>query len=66
MNRTDKELDYLQIIFDGPCGGPRSAYAFSLGRKDYMTNTADLDTTEVEDFAIAFYTEYNNRFGRRY
>lgn len=66
MPRTDQELDYLQIIMDAPTGGPRSAYAFSLGRKDYMTNTADLDTNLVEDFSIEFYTEYNRRFGQRY
>jgi hypothetical protein len=66
MNRTDQELDYLQIIMDAPGGGPRSAYAFHLGRRDYMTNTADLDTSKVEDFSIAFYTEYNQRRGVRY
>ena len=43
-----------------------SAYAFFLGRRDYPTNTADLDTNEVEDFIINFYTQYNRRFGTRY
>jgi hypothetical protein len=60
----DQMLDYLQIEHDH--GGPRSAYAFFLGRPDYTTNTADLDTREVEDFIISFYTQYNRRFGTRY
>jgi hypothetical protein len=47
MNRTDQELDYLQIIMDAPSGGPRSVYAFQLGRKDCITHTADLDTDLV-------------------
>jgi len=60
----DQMLDYLQIEHDR--GGPRRAYAFFLGRKDYVTNTADLDTKDVEDFIIGFYTQYNRRFGCRY
>ena len=62
----DQYLDYLQIIHDADTGGPRSALAFFLGRKDYMTNTRDLDTNLVEDFIINFYNQYNSRFGVRY
>jgi len=62
----DQTLDYLQIIHDGPGGGPRSAYAFFLGRMDWMTNTSDLKTSDVEDFIINFYSAYNRRFGTRY
>jgi len=58
-------LDHLQIITDVG-GGPRSAYAFYLGRPDYTENTADLNTTDVEDFIMNFYHQYNARFGVRY
>ena len=64
MPFDDQLLDSVQIVHDK--SGPRCAYAFYLGRKDYITNTADLDTTKVEDFAIAFYTAYNARVGHRY
>jgi hypothetical protein len=60
----DQMLDHIQIIHD--LDGPRAAYAFYLGRRAYPYQTADLDTNEVEDFAIGFYTQYNQRFGQRY
>ena len=60
----DQQLDHFQIVHDS--SGPRCAYAFYLGRRNYMTETADLDTLAVEDFCIEFYTQYNRRFGVRY
>ena len=60
----DQMLDYIQMVHD--LDGPRAAYAFYLGRKSYPYQTADLDTNEVEDFIIGFYTQYNKRFGVRY
>ena len=60
----DTMLDYIQIIHDGH--GPRCALAFFLGRQNYLNDTADLNTNDVEDFIIGFYTQYNNRFGVRY
>lgn len=57
-------LDHLQIIHDH--SGPRCAYAFYLGRDDYMINTSDLDTTKVEEFIASFYTYYNRHLGNRY
>jgi hypothetical protein len=61
---TDQMLEYIHIIEKH--GGPRSAYAFFLGRKDYITNTADLVTADVETFIMDFYHQYNNRFGMTY
>ena len=60
----DQQLDYIQMIHDA--SGPRCAYAFYLGRDNYMTETSSLKTNDVEDFCIEFYTQYNERFGTRY
>jgi len=60
----DQMLDHLQMVHD--LGGPRSAYAFFLGRPDYVHNTVDLDTNLVEIFIMGFYNQYNSRFGIRY
>ena len=60
----DQQLDYLQKVHDA--SGPRCAYAFYLGRDNFMTQTSDIETTDVEDFCIEFYTQYNSRFGTRY
>lgn len=61
---NDKILEYIRFIEKHD--GPRSAYAFFLGRKDYINDTRDLDTTEVEAFICDFYNQYNNRFGVTY
>lgn len=60
----DQQLDHIQIVHDR--SGPRSALAFFLGRQDYVKNTADLDTADVENFICSFYSQYNQRFGTRY
>lgn len=65
MYKFDEQmLDQVQLVHDN--SGPRTAFAYYLGRSDYMKNTADLNTTDVEDFIIEFYTEYNKAFGQRY
>lgn len=67
----DSDLESLRFIHDER-GGPRAAFAWAIGRiptygffKDEFF-TADLDTTEVEDFIIKFYGAYNARFGLTY
>jgi len=59
---THGELDYLQAMVDNNEFGVRDAYRFY--------HNLDLDaviaTVDVEDFAIAFYTQYNKTFGVRY
>lgn len=60
----DQLLDHIQIVHDH--SGPRSALAFFLGRADYVQNTQDLVTADVENFIISFYSQYNQRFGTRY
>jgi hypothetical protein len=42
--------------------GVRDAYRFYHG----LDPDAVIATTDVEDFAIAFYTQYNRTFGMRY
>jgi hypothetical protein len=42
--------------------GMRDAYRFYHG----LAPDAEIATTDVEDFAIAFYTQYNKTFGMRY
>jgi len=65
----DSDLESLRFIHDER-GGPRSAYAWAIGRTPNQRGmnflTADLDTQKVEDFIIAFYTAYNARFGLTY
>ena len=61
---TDQMLEYIHIIEKHD--GPRSAYAFFLGREDYIGNTADLVTEDVETFIMDFYHQYNKRFGMTY
>lgn len=67
---SDQYLQTLACIHDLR-GGPRAAYAYSLGRATTLqiypySLTGDLDTNKVEDFIIAFYTAYNRRFGQTY
>lgn len=57
------ELEEIQKIHDQH--GPRVAYAWFTGQKDIF-DTVSLDTSKVEDFSIAFYTEYNKEIGFRY
>lgn len=68
----DSDLQNLRYLHDEG-GGPRAAYAWAIGRVpvrsafgDYQFQTADLDTSAVEDFSIKFYTAYNARFGVTY
>jgi hypothetical protein len=67
----DSDLLNVAAIHDNR-GGPRAAYAYALGRTSPkyvvypMELTADLDTNEVEDFIIRFYTAFNKRFGPTY
>jgi len=56
------ELDYLQAMVDNNEFGVRDAYRFYHG----LAPDAEIATTDVEDFAIAFYTQYNKTFGMRY
>lgn len=59
---TDRQLQDLRVIHDRY--GSRAIYAMALGRD--FRDTRDLDTLEVEDFSIAFYTAYNSVFGITY
>jgi len=56
------ELDYLQDLVDNNPFGVRDAYRFYHG----LDPDAVIETIAVEDFAIAFYTQYNKTFGMRY
>ena len=56
------ELDYLQALVDDSPFGVRDAYRFYHN----LDPDAEINTTDVEDFAIAFYTQYNRTFGMRY
>ena len=76
---NDDHLETIRKIHDNE-GGPRSAYAWAIGReklergvhvgrettyyRDYITY--DLDTNDVTDFIIDFYNAYNRRFGMTY
>jgi hypothetical protein len=59
-----KELLDIAQIHDRCAFGPRAALAY------YMYNdpekTADLVTSDVEDFIIQFYTQFNAEFGLTY
>jgi hypothetical protein len=63
----DWDLKTIRYFHDS-WGGPRSAYAWAIGRAPSGMGflTADLDTQKVEDFIIAFYTAYNAHFGKTY
>lgn len=67
-----KDSDLLGLAFiHEHLGGPRAAYAYAIGRGSPKfvypeALTADLDTNEVEDFIIKFYTAFNKRFGPTY
>jgi hypothetical protein len=56
------ELDYLRDLVDNNPFGVRDAYRFYHA----LTEDTAINTTDVEDFAIAFYTQYNKTFGMRY
>ncbi len=63
-NFTDAELVEIASNHDRDIGGgPRVAYATWLGDPGLRIS---LNTEQVEDFIIKFYTQYNNRFGTRY
>jgi hypothetical protein len=51
---TTKQL--REIFLANEQAGPRGAYEFFYGQKPASTNEG---TTAVEDFIIAFYTQYN-------
>ena len=57
---TEDELDGLQPIHDAL--GPRAAYRAFFN----IDSLAPISTGDVEDFAVAFYTQWNSRFGTRY
>ena len=61
-NFTDEQLRDLQFTMDTL--GPRKAYAAHHGLD--MADTSGLLTSQVEDFAIAFYMQFNHRFGITY
>jgi hypothetical protein len=76
---NDDHLETIRKIHDNR-GGPRSAYAWAIGREElergvhflgetsyfYHYLTEDLDTGKVTDFIIDFYNAYNKRFGITY
>jgi hypothetical protein len=62
MTFTDDRLANLRLIHDAG-GGPRAAYRYWYG---LSADTGWYRTESVEDFIIAFYTAYNQRFGRTY
>ena len=59
-----KELLDIARLHDDWAFGPRRAYAYYIGRNP--EDTADLNTSDVEDFIIQFYTQFNAEFGLTY
>jgi len=59
-----KELIDIAKYHDDWAFGPRHAYAYYIGRNP--EDTADLNTSDVEDFIIQFYTQFNAEFGLTY
>lgn len=57
MTFTPNELMNIELVHD--VEGPRSAFRFAFKRE------AD-ETEEVEDFIIAFYTEFNKKMYYKY
>jgi len=55
-NFTHEQL--MNIYRTHQRSGPREAY-----REFHNDYSGDVRTLDVEDFAIAFYTQYNSRFG---
>lgn len=56
---TDETLQDLRHIHDASEFGPRDIYRHVHRREPQHVRA-------VEDLAIAFYTQYNRRFGERY
>ena len=60
LHFTDDDLDAIQQVHD--TGGPREAF-----RMWHALDRANpIETSDVEDFIIEFYQQYNSRFGTRY
>ena len=59
---TDGQLHIIQEIHDRR-GGPRAAFAKFHNIED---SCPGIETEQVEDFIIAFYNAYNDRFYVRY
>jgi hypothetical protein len=58
MKFTTKQLQEIFSVNERT--GPRGAYEFFYGHKPATSNEG---TTAVEDFIIAFYTQYNSYAG---
>lgn len=56
-------LNNLRLVHDGQ--GPRAALKYFIKRTEGR-QVESLETRQVEDFAIAFYTKYNATFGLTY
>ena len=58
---TDDELDDIHAVVGRTCS-MFEAFRLFFNIKDKST----IDTLDVEDFAISFYTQYNARYGVHY
>lgn len=58
---SDPELENIFRIHE--ISGPRAAYAYHVLPEEIMNEGMKLDTNDVEDFIIQFYSQYNNRIG---
>ena len=59
---TEVQLKIIHDFMELSPWGPRDAYCWFKGLK----STESVRTGEVEDFACAFYTQYNRTYGRTY
>jgi len=63
LDFTDQELQQIKLISDanGEWGLREAFY-----RQSRIKRGQQVKVDDVEDFSIAFMTQYNNRFGRTY
>ena len=59
---SNAELDQIQEDHDSEIGGARYAYRIFHD----INSDVPVTTEQVEDFCVAFYSQYNARFGERY
>lgn len=58
---SDAELENIFHIHE--ICGPRAAYVYHVLSEEIMDEGMKIDTVDVEDFIIQFYSQYNNRIG---
>jgi len=58
---SDAELKKIFHIHE--ISGPRAAYAYHVLPEEIMNSGMKINTIDVEDFIIQFYSQYNDRFG---